>query len=110
MTSTPPSLQPPTWEQPPPPARTQLRRSSSQRMLGGVSGGLADYSGVDPLLWRAGFVALTCAGGSGLVVYLVLWVLMPSGARRADERLGPLEHMVERLHAAVTGARGSASG
>ena len=109
MTSTPPSLQQPTWEQPPP-APPQLSRSSSQRMLGGVCGGLADYSGVDPLLWRAGFVALTCAGGSGLVVYLVLWILMPAGPRRPDDRIGPLDRMVERLHAAVSGARGRTSG
>jgi phage shock protein PspC (stress-responsive transcriptional regulator) len=48
-------------------------------MLGGVSGGLAEYSGVDPLLWRVGFVALTLAGGTGVVVYLLLWLLMPAG-------------------------------
>jgi phage shock protein PspC (stress-responsive transcriptional regulator) len=49
-------------------------------MIGGVCGGLAEYSGVDALLWRVGFVALTFAGGSGVLVYLLLWLLMPSGA------------------------------
>jgi phage shock protein PspC (stress-responsive transcriptional regulator) len=48
-------------------------------MIGGVSGGLAEYSGVDPLLWRVGFVALAFAGGSGVLVYLLLWLLMPAG-------------------------------
>jgi phage shock protein PspC (stress-responsive transcriptional regulator) len=48
-------------------------------MIGGVSGGLAEYSGVDALLWRVGFVALTFAGGSGILVYLLLWLLMPAG-------------------------------
>lgn len=48
-------------------------------MVGGVCGGLADYSGVDPLLWRVGFVALAFAGGSGVLIYLLLWLLMPSG-------------------------------
>lgn len=48
-------------------------------MIGGVAGGLAEYSGVDPLLWRVGFVALTFAGGSGILVYLLLWLLMPAG-------------------------------
>lgn len=47
-------------------------------MIGGVCGGLAEYSGIDPLLWRVGFVALTFAGGSGILVYLLLWLLMPS--------------------------------
>jgi phage shock protein PspC (stress-responsive transcriptional regulator) len=47
-------------------------------MLGGVCGGLAQYSGIDALLWRVGFVALALAGGSGVVVYLLLWLLMPA--------------------------------
>src|SRR6476661_3043631 len=80
----PPPLDPPAWEPPPPPplgppARAQLRRSRTDKILGGVSGGLAEYSGVDALLWRVGFVALALAGGAGFVVYLLLWLLMPAG-------------------------------
>src|SRR5215218_2665810 len=80
----PPGLEPPPWQPPPPPPppgpepRTQLRRSRTDKMLGGVSGGLAEYSGIDPLLWRVGFVALAFAGGSGVLVYLLLWLLMPA--------------------------------
>jgi phage shock protein PspC (stress-responsive transcriptional regulator) len=48
-------------------------------VLGGVSGGLAEYTGIDALLWRVGFVALALAGGTGIVVYLLLWLLMPAG-------------------------------
>jgi phage shock protein PspC (stress-responsive transcriptional regulator) len=62
-----------------PPARTQLRRSRTDKILGGVNGGLAEYSGIDPLLWRVGFVALAFAGGTGILVYLLLWLLMPAG-------------------------------
>src|SRR5512133_2824678 len=79
MTSAPP----PAWAPPPPPpgppARPQLRRSRTDEILGGVSGGLAEYSGVDALLWRVGFVALALAGGTGVIVYLLLWLLMPAG-------------------------------
>jgi phage shock protein PspC (stress-responsive transcriptional regulator) len=79
----PPSPDPPAWQPPPPPpgppVRPQLRRSRTDKMIGGVAGGLAEYSGVDPLLWRVGFVALTFAGGSGILVYLLLWLLMPAG-------------------------------
>jgi phage shock protein PspC (stress-responsive transcriptional regulator) len=53
-------------------------------MLGGVCGGLAEYSGIDTLLWRVGFVALTLAGGSGVLVYLLLWLLMPAGPGGRD--------------------------
>src|SRR3954466_14980118 len=79
----PPPLDPPAWQPPPPPpappARPQLRRSRTDKILGGVSGGLAEYSGIDALLWRVGFVALALAGGTGVVVYLLLWLLMPAG-------------------------------
>jgi phage shock protein PspC (stress-responsive transcriptional regulator) len=74
---------PPAWEPPSqpagPPARPQLRRSRTDKVIGGVNGGLAEYSGVDPLLWRVGFVALAFAGGTGVLVYLLLWLLMPAG-------------------------------
>jgi phage shock protein PspC (stress-responsive transcriptional regulator) len=77
-------MDPPAWQPPPPPppgppARPQLRRSRTDKILGGVSGGLAEYSGVDALLWRVGFVALALAGGAGIAVYLLLWLLMPAG-------------------------------
>src|SRR3954452_767023 len=97
----PPPLEPPAWEPPPPPpgppARAQLRRSRTDKILGGVSGGLAEYSGVDALLWRVGFVALTLAGGAGFIVYLLLWLLMPAGPtfygapeeRRVKKPAGP---------------------
>jgi phage shock protein PspC (stress-responsive transcriptional regulator) len=78
----PPTPDPPSWPPPPPgppPVRPQLRRSRTDKILGGVNGGLAEYSGIDALLWRVGFVALTLAGGAGVIVYLLLWVLMPAG-------------------------------
>jgi phage shock protein PspC (stress-responsive transcriptional regulator) len=58
--------------------RGQLRRSTTDKVIGGVAGGLARYSGIDPLLWRVGFVALAFAGGTGVLVYLLLWLLMPA--------------------------------
>ncbi|CAA9260730.1 MAG: hypothetical protein AVDCRST_MAG52-2866 [uncultured Blastococcus sp.] len=75
-------MEPPPWPPPPPePAavRPQLRRNRTDKILGGVNGGLAEYTGIDALLWRVGFVALTLAAGTGVIVYLLLWVLMPAG-------------------------------
>lgn len=78
----PPPMEPPSWPPPPEgpqPVQPQLRRSRTDKILGGVNGGLAEYTGIDALLWRVGFVALTLAAGTGVIVYLLLWVLMPSG-------------------------------
>src|SRR5215218_940865 len=99
MTSAPLPVPPPA-----PPARPQLRRSRTDKTLGGVCGGLAAYSGVDSLLWRVGFVGLTVAGGAGILVYLLLWVLMAPAPLGPDERLGPVDRTVERLHTAGSGA------
>ncbi len=89
--------------------RPQLRRSGTDRMAGGVCGGLAEYSGVDSLLWRVGFVGLTIAGGAGVLVYLLLWVLMPPAQLPAEEPVSGLEQLVRRLHTAVSGSLGTPS-
>jgi phage shock protein C len=103
-----PPIDQPTWEQPSRaaagPERPQLRRSSTDSMIGGVAGGLAEYTGVDAVLWRVGFVGLTLAGGAGVVIYLLLWVLMTPGAARPDRTPSPLEQAVQRLHAAINGS------
>ena len=81
--------------------RPPLRRSSADKMAGGVCGGLAEHTGIDSLVWRAGFVASTLAGGAGVLVYLLLWVLIPPGPRAADEQPNALDQLAERLHEKV---------
>ena len=101
-----PPVDQPAGQQPPPAAapRPELRRSGTDRMAGGVCGGLAEYSGIDAVLWRVGFVGLTLAGGAGVVLYLLLWVLVAPAPGRPDEALSPLEQLVRRLHRAINGA------
>jgi len=102
-----PAFTTPSPDQPPtaPGPRPEARRSGTDRMAGGVCGGLADYSGVDAVLWRVGFVALTLLGGSGVLLYLLLWVLLPPPVTAVEEPLSPLERLARRLHAAVNGSR-----
>lgn len=88
-------------QQPTPPGpavRPPLRRSSTDRMAGGVCGGLAEHTGIDSLLWRVAFVALTLAGGAGILVYALLWVLMPPGPRPTDQQPNPVDKLAEQLH------------
>ncbi|MGY1760643.1 PspC domain-containing protein [Geodermatophilus sp. SYSU D00779] len=84
--------------------RPELRRSGTDRWLGGVCGGLAEYSGIDAVLWRVGMVGLTVAG-VGVVVYLLLWVLVPSAPLPPDRRPSVLDGLAERLHSALVGTR-----
>lgn len=50
-------------------------------MLGGVAGGLAEYLNVDPVLVRLVFVILFLANASGLLVYVILWLVLPSKSK-----------------------------
>lgn len=54
-----------------------LRRSRSERLLGGVAGGIAAYFDIDPVLVRLAFVVLAIAGGSGILIYLLAWLIVP---------------------------------
>jgi len=55
----------------------RLSRSQSDIMVGGVCGGLAKYFAIDPTLVRLIFFLLTVAGGSGVLIYFILWIVMP---------------------------------
>jgi phage shock protein C len=55
-----------------------LRRSRSDRWIGGVCGGLAALTGVDSWIWRLLLTLLALFGGTGLVIYLLLWIFVPS--------------------------------
>ena len=54
-----------------------LRRSRTDAWLGGVCGGLGSATELPAWLWRLAFVALALCGGTGLVAYLLLWILVP---------------------------------
>jgi phage shock protein PspC (stress-responsive transcriptional regulator) len=58
-------------------AQRRLTRSSSDRVLGGVAGGLGRYFDIDPIIFRIGFVVLTIAGGAGILAYLAAWLFVP---------------------------------
>ena len=55
-----------------------LTRSSTDRKISGVSGGLGAYLGIDPMLVRVGFVVTTLASGAGLLAYLALLAIVPA--------------------------------
>jgi len=56
----------------------KLYRSETNRVLAGVAGGLGEYFVIDPTLIRLLFVLLTVFGGGGVLVYIILWILIPS--------------------------------
>lgn len=55
----------------------KLHRSANNRMLGGVCGGIAETYNLDPTLVRLIFVALTLLGFSGILLYIICWIVIP---------------------------------
>lgn len=55
----------------------QLRRARTGEVVGGVCAGLAHFFNTDPLLIRLVFVVLALANGAGVLLYILLWVLVP---------------------------------
>ena len=55
----------------------RLHRSRTEKMIAGVCGGLAEYFDVDPTLVRLAWVFITLLAGVGILLYLVMWVIMP---------------------------------
>jgi phage shock protein PspC (stress-responsive transcriptional regulator) len=62
---------------PPPDDRWPLRRARSGRVLAGVAAGFARYCGIDPVLVRVALVVLTLFGGTGVLLYVLGWLLLP---------------------------------
>ena len=54
-----------------------LRRSRMDRWLGGVCGGIARATGLDSWVWRLIFTVLFLAFGSGVFLYILLWIFVP---------------------------------
>jgi phage shock protein PspC (stress-responsive transcriptional regulator) len=66
----------------------RLTRSGSDAIIGGVAGGLGRYFNTDPILFRIGFVALSFAGGIGLIAYLALLAFVPSDGEQGGSSGG----------------------
>lgn len=58
--------------------KKKMTRSLNDRMIGGVCGGLGQYLDVDPTIIRLIFVFLALCGGHGVLIYLIMFLLVPS--------------------------------
>lgn len=63
----------------------KLFRDSERKVIGGVSGGLAAYFGIDIVVIRVLFVILAIFGGFGLIAYIVLWIATPVAVTITDK-------------------------
>jgi phage shock protein C len=55
----------------------RLYRSRTDSMIAGVCGGLAEYFNIDPTLVRLAFVVVLLLGGSAVLIYIIMWIVVP---------------------------------
>ncbi len=80
----------------------RLRRSRTDRKLGGVAGGVGRHFDLDPTIIRVAFVVLALFGGAGLLLYGVSWLLVPEeGTERAKVNIEPSARSVVLIGLAV---------
>ena len=69
----------------------RLYKSQTNKIIAGVCGGLAEYFDVDSVIMRVLFVLLAFFGGSGFILYIACWIIMPKNAPAGDGQNGPGE-------------------
>ncbi len=75
----------------------RLERSSSDKLLFGVAGGLAKHLDIDPVLVRVGFVALLFMGGIGFIAYVAFAILMPQEQAPQGDQADTVKQNVGQL-------------
>ena len=64
----------------------KLYKSSKNKIIGGVCGGLGEYFNIDPTLVRLAFVGLCIVAGGGLLAYIVALIIMPEAPAGYDSK------------------------
>ena len=64
--------------------KKQLRRSTENKVIAGVCGGIAEYFDIDPTLIRLGWVLFCALGGSGVLAYIVAALVIPERPMTGD--------------------------
>ena len=65
--------------------KKKLYRSNDDRWLAGVCGGIGEYLDVDPTLIRVLFILFGFAVGGGLLIYIILWLVIPQAPEMAEK-------------------------
>ena len=82
----------------------RILRSRNERLIAGVAGGLATYFNIDPLLVRLGFAVLALMNGVGILLYLILWLLLPNEDSAAIDSRGQVRENVDEMRATAESA------
>jgi phage shock protein C len=79
----------------------RILRSRNDRMIAGVAGGLATYFNIDPLFIRLGFALLALVNGVGIMIYMILWLLLPNEDSVGTDGRTQVRENVEEMRTAA---------
>jgi phage shock protein C len=82
----------------------RILRSRNERMIAGVCGGLAAYFNIDPLIVRLGFALLAMVNGVGIMLYLLLWLLLPNEDSAVGDSRGQVRENVNEMRTTAESA------
>lgn len=77
-------------------SKSKLYRSETNKVLAGVCGGLGEYFDVDPVILRVIVAVLTVFGGGGVVLYILLWIFIPTKSSSKDYINDNVEELKEK--------------
>lgn len=80
-----------------PKKQKSLHRSNTNKVIAGVSGGIGEYFAIDPTLVRLLFVLLTIFGGSGILIYLIMWLIMPSSSSKLENNENVIKQNIDDI-------------
>ena len=86
-----------------PEGKRRLYRDEQDKIIGGVASGLANFFKIDPAIIRVLFVALFFGGGSGLLIYILLWIILPSRSLVTNIRKRLYRESEEKVIGGVAG-------
>jgi phage shock protein C len=90
----------------------RIYRSKTNRVIGGVCGGMGDYFGIDPVLIRLLWVGSILLAGAGILFYLIAWVVIPEEKVHKTDSTGstPFTDYDSQSHFDANGSTSYAAG
>lgn len=80
----------------------KIYRSETNRVIAGVAGGLGDFFNIDPTIIRIIFIILTVFGGSGLIIYIILWLVIPSQSALSHDSQETIRSNIQEMKSRTT--------
>lgn len=81
-----------------------MYRSEKDKMIGGVCGGLAEYFNIDSTIVRLVFALIVIYGGSGLILYIILWIVVPTESQKKESSEEVVKKNTEEIKEKVSNA------